>query len=113
MDKNLHCINSATFSSTTEVTLCKGHMFNKHEVDKHISCPHCDFHGARKGNIHVHIDGHHAELYEKQFDCHHCSRWSTCVLVYLSWFLTVGKTVTKKKFWILDVVVLANSLDFK
>jgi hypothetical protein len=26
---------------------------------------------------------------------------------------TVGKTVTKKKFWILDFVVLVNSLGFK
>ena len=54
-------------------------MLNKHEVDKHISCPHCDFRAPRISNIHIHIDGHHAELYEKQFDCHHCSRWSTCV----------------------------------
>ena len=87
MEKNLHYINSATFSSTSEVTLCKGHMHNKHEVDKHKSCPHCDFRGARISNIHKHIDGHHAELYEKQFDCHHCSRWSTCPLAIDCWLL--------------------------
>ena len=87
MDKNLYCINSATFSSTTEFTLCKGHMLSKHEVEKHISCPHCDFHAARNANIQVHIDGHHAKLYEKQFDCHHCSRWSTCPLAFDCWLL--------------------------
>ena len=42
------------------------HMKNKHEVEKHTKCPHCDYHAPDKSKIHVHIDGHHAELYEKQ-----------------------------------------------
>ena len=36
---------------------------------------------------------------------------STLVSMFTKY--TVGKTVTKKKFWILDFFVLVNSLDFK
>ena len=63
------------------------HMKNKHEVEKHTKCPHCDYHAPNNSKIHVHIDGHHAELYEKQFDCNHCTRcfiWETSLKSHLT-----------------------------
>ena len=62
-------------------------MKNKHEVEKHSKCPHCDYHAPNNSKIHVHIDGHHAELYEKQFDCNHCARcfiWETSLKSHLT-----------------------------
>ena len=63
------------------------HMKNKHDIEKHSKCPHCDYHAPNNSKIHVHIDGHHAELYEKQFDCNHCARcfiWETSLKSHLT-----------------------------
>ena len=49
-------------------------MKSKHGADKHKKCPHCTFHTHTLGRIQIHIDGKHADLYEKNFDCDHCSR---------------------------------------
>ena len=51
-----------------------GHMQAKHQPHRHQKCPHCDFHSYKLGNIHIHIDGKHAERYDKNFDCDHCTR---------------------------------------
>ena len=74
------------------------HMKSKHGADKHKKCPHCTFHTHTLGRIQIHIDGKHADLYEKNFDCDHCSRrfiFKTSLKTHLS-KLQVRKQLTCK-----------------
>ena len=61
------------FSTLTQGFLNQ-HILKKHEKDKHKQCPHCSYHVWSYREIEVHIDGKHPELYDKQFDCYHCSK---------------------------------------
>ena len=38
------------------------HINEKHEVQKHKKCPHCDYHTLKLSGIQIHIDGHHLML---------------------------------------------------
>ena len=60
--------------STFYQGLLNQHILKKHEKDKHKQCPHCSYHVWSYCEIEVHIDGKHSELYDKQFDCYHCSK---------------------------------------
>ena len=80
--KSKNCAEMATqnkvchvcgFSTLTQASLNK-HILVKHEKDKHKQCPHCSYHRASLREIEYHIDDKHPELYDKRFDCYHCSK---------------------------------------
>ena len=60
--------------STMRKRLMSVHFARKHDPEKQKKCPHCDFQTARTSGLDIHIDGYHAELYAKHFECYHCSR---------------------------------------
>ena len=68
-----HVCETCGFSTPSRIQL-KKHIRVKHLVEKHKKCPHCDYHTARLGTFHVHIDSKHPEHGEKQFFCNHCPR---------------------------------------
>ena len=52
----------------------KRHIREKHEIQGHHKCPHCDYHSKYLCMVHVHIDSKHSEHGEKNFVCNHCPR---------------------------------------
>ena len=50
------------------------HRLAKHQVEKHKSCPHCEFKSAFNQKVKRHIDSNHPEHGEKQFFCEHCGK---------------------------------------
>ena len=60
--------------STSFIGVMKRHKREKHEVQNHHKCPHCDFHSYMIGALHIHIDSKHPEHDQKQFPCSHCSK---------------------------------------
>merc|ERR1711997_735074 len=60
--------------STFSKMKLRRHKFVRHEMEKHKTCPHCDFRCPDKHNMNIHIDGKHPEHGEKQFFCDVCGK---------------------------------------
>ena len=80
-----HVCHICGFTTMSKLHI-KRHILVKHQSDKHKKCPHCDFHTAYTHGIQTHIDGNHPELYEKNFDCDHCSKRFIFTQVRNFWF---------------------------
>ena len=59
--------------STFSNTILRKHK-RKHDDQKNLKCPHCDYKTYDKSRFHVHIDSKHPDQYDKKLFCSHCSR---------------------------------------
>jgi hypothetical protein len=59
------------FSTFSKYSL-DGHR-RKHDTEKNLKCPHCDYQTQKRNSLHVHIDSKHPDHDQKKIFCSHCS----------------------------------------